>query len=91
MFRYENMWRRDSSYTRMVETAWSRLDNPMNLSQLSSQLEGMTGMMKVWEKSSFGSVRQELKRLRRELESVRCSSVRSGPTRRERQLMARLS
>jgi len=43
MFRYKNMWRRDSSCTRMVETAWGRLDNPTNLSQLSSQLEGVTG------------------------------------------------
>jgi hypothetical protein len=91
MFRYEHMWRRDSSYTQMVETAWGRLDNPMNLSQLSSQLEAVTGTMKDWEQSSFGSMRQELNRLRRELESVRRSSLCSGPTRHERQLMARLS
>jgi hypothetical protein len=85
------MWRRDSSYTWMVETAWGSLDNPMNLSQLSSQLEAVTGTMKDWEQFSFGSVRQELNRLRRELDSVRRSSLHSGPTRRERQLMARLS
>ena len=57
----------------------------------SSHYDLSTGTIKVWEKSSFGSVRQELNRLRRELESVRRSSLRSGPTRRERQLMARLS
>jgi hypothetical protein len=75
----------------MVEVAWNSLGNPTTLSQLSDQLGSVAGTMKDWEQSSFSSVRKELGRLRRDLEAVRRSSLHSGPTRQERQLMARLS
>jgi hypothetical protein len=36
--------------------------------------------MKEWEFSSFGQVKKDLKRLREELEVVRKSNLRAGPS-----------
>lgn len=47
--------------------------------------------MKEWESSSFGSVRKELVRLRAELEKIRRSTLHTGPSRQERQLMSKIS
>lgn len=44
-----------------------------------------------WDHSVFGSVRKELSNLRRELEIERSYSIYSGPSRRERHIMTRIS
>jgi hypothetical protein len=90
-FRYENMWRRDPSYKDMVEQAWGGSRDPGDMGQLAAHLDSMAGSMKDWEQSSFGSVRHDLTTLRKELEDERRASIHASPTRRERQLMSRLS
>lgn len=90
-FKYENMWRRDPSYLRLVEESWGDADAVQNLSQLQSAMGRMQGSFQEWEVSVFGSVRKELARLHRELEDVRRRSLHTGPSRRERQIMSRLS
>jgi len=51
----------------------------------------VTRTLRDWDRSTFGSVRQELSSLRKELEEVRGASLRSGPARKEKQLMLRIS
>lgn len=46
---YENIWRRDPSYTHMVEAAWSSLGHPTTMSQFLDQLGSVAGAMKDWE------------------------------------------
>lgn len=75
----------------MVESTWNSMDDAASLSQLSTQLARVTGVMKGWEKNSFGSVKRELADLRTELERSRRSTLRFGPSRTKRQLMARIS
>jgi hypothetical protein len=87
-FHYENMWRRDPTYRRVVEETWSSLNNPVDMRELSMKLGTVTSILKEWDRSTFGSVRQELRRLQQELEEVSGSSLYSGPTRRERHLMS---
>jgi hypothetical protein len=43
-----------------------------------------------WERDVFGSVKQELVSLRRELEDVRGQSIHAGPSNPEKQLMHRI-
>lgn len=90
-FRYENMWRRDPSYMQLVTDSWNGMVRPNYLGSLASNLDNISCSLSDWEQSTFGSVRKEMARLRRELEKERGSSLRSGPTRREAQLMSRMS
>lgn len=87
----ENMWRRDPSYKHLVDVNWSSLDRPSTMNQLTANLDSISCSLSDWEHSTFGSVRNEVRKLRTELERVRRSSIRSGPTRRETQLMSRMS
>jgi len=76
---------------KMVEMAWGAQDTPTCLNQLATNIGRVSRVMQDWEKSSFGSVKQELARMRSELENVRRQSLHSGPSRREKQLMAKMS
>lgn len=62
-----------------------------NMTQLQSHLGRMQESFQMWEHDVFGSVKQELTALRRELEDVREHSLFAGPSSRERQLMLRIS
>lgn len=90
-FQYENMWRRDPSYRQVVNSVCYNSDRPSTLNQLSAQLGSISSSLSSWEKNSFGSVKKEMSLLRSELESIRRSSLHSGPSRRERFLMSKIS
>lgn len=70
-FKYENMWRRDPSYSRLVENSWGDANAVQDLGQLQSVLGRMQSSFREWEYSVFGSVRKELAHLHQELEVVR--------------------
>lgn len=89
-FRYENMMRRDESYLQLVQPTWGE-GEVANLTQLQSRLGNVQRSLQEWELNVFGSVRRTLARLRNDLERVRARSIGSGPTRKERRLMARIS
>lgn len=89
--KYENMWRRDPSYSRLVEETWGEASEVQNLGQLQAVLARMQFTFQDWEQSVFGSVRKDLARLRRELEGERRRSLFAGPSLKERQLMTRIS
>jgi hypothetical protein len=90
-FRYENMWRRDPSYTRLVQDAWGDASDVLNLGQLQSTLGRVQSSLQVWEHEVSGSVRQNLAHTRKELEAERRCTIYSGPSRRERQLMSNIA
>lgn len=69
------MWRRDPTYRRVVEEIWSSLPDPSDMGELSNKLGRVTRTLREWDRSTFGSVRQELSRLRKELEEVRGLSL----------------
>ena len=66
-------------------TGWS------SLLAVQENLNGMKDVLKAWERDQFGSVRGELRLLRKRLEVVRRGSLGSGPSREERAIMRRLS
>jgi hypothetical protein len=63
----------------MVEGAWEAEDRgERGLQALCSKLKRVTKNIQAWSRSSFGSVRQEVKRLRERLEAARHRALISG-------------
>lgn len=83
-FRYENMWRRDPSYLRLVESAWQNPGDQVSLGQLSGHLENLGRSLSEWDHCTFGSVHKKLAGLRKQLEQIRGRSLGTGPSNEER-------
>ena len=62
-----------------------------SLEAVHANLKFMQGSLKTWERDHFGSVRNELSRLRRKLEETRAHTLYAGPSREERAIMCRLT
>lgn len=63
-FRYECMWETDSSFRNTIEEAW-RMDQPASIvTDLANKLTSVAGKLRHWGRTTFGSVRQELRVLR---------------------------
>lgn len=90
-FWYENMWERDPTYMDTVRNAWPVQEGPTTLEDGQRQLGSIKISLQSWERTTFGSVREELARLRQELEQVRGGSVGTRPSRHEHQIMSRLA
>jgi hypothetical protein len=90
-FRYENMWRRDESYVDLIRSAWGEADGSTDLNQLKVRLSRVQGALWDWDKNVFGSVRKNLKKLRKNLEIEWGRSVGAGPSSKERHLMSQIS
>jgi hypothetical protein len=58
---------------------------------VQGKLKEVQSKLQDWDCNVFGSVKKTLARLRRELEEERGRSIHSGPSRREKQIMARIS
>ncbi|KAM0896908.1 hypothetical protein ACQ4PT_022902 [Festuca glaucescens] len=88
-FKYENMWRGHEHYEEVVQKAW--VNGSANLEDVMSSLNLMRSRLVSWSREEFGSVKKELKAMRQKLEVLRLGSLRSGPTRAEKDLMTRIS
>jgi hypothetical protein len=66
----------------MIEQAWEREDwGGHGLTLLWDRLERVSGSIKQWSKEVFGSVHNEIKRLRSQLPTTREAAMHSGCTR----------
>ncbi|KAM0917640.1 hypothetical protein ACQ4PT_009125 [Festuca glaucescens] len=83
-FKYENMWRRHEHYEDVVKDSW--VDGAANFEDVMSSLNQLRSMLVCWSREEFGSVKNELKAMRQKLEALRLGSLRSGPTRAEKDL-----
>jgi len=90
-FRYENMWCRDPSYMALIRDTWDGADGAADLNGVQNRLGKIQGSLQDWEHNVFGSVRKTLANLRKDLEHERGRSLDSRPSRKEHQLMARIS
>jgi len=85
------MWRREPSYLQLVKDTWGAANHVQDLDALQDSLGRMRSAFQEWDHSVFGSVRLELSKLRRELKNKRSFFIYSGLSRRERQIMTRIS
>ena len=90
-FRYENMWKSHGEYTDFVNSSWDPGPGPADLSATARALTSLQASLKSWDREVFGSVKKQIKQLRKELEEERGSTLYRGPTVKEREIMATLS
>jgi hypothetical protein len=72
-FHSEEMWLKHDGYDDMVKEAWMNngIGSCSDLNSLWRQLRGATQDIQRWSYSSFGSVKAEIKTLRRKLEEAK--------------------
>lgn len=90
-FRYENMSKSRGEYMDFVNQTWDPGSGPLDLSAAFSALLSLQNSLKTWDREVFGSVKQQVKDLRAELEVERSSSLYWGPMDKERSVVAKLA
>ena len=90
-FRYENMWKQHGEYMEFINRTWDPGPGDGDLSAVAGALSAMQNALKTWDRDVFGSVRNQIKELRSQLEDERASSLFSGPSSRECEIMSKLS
>ena len=88
-FRFENAWTRHERYEEVVVESWQPQAN--DLAGVYDALNSVRQKLQKWSREEFGSVQKQLKAMRHRLERVRAASLRSGPTRAEKDLLKRIS
>ncbi|CAD6237159.1 unnamed protein product [Miscanthus lutarioriparius] len=73
-----------------VNRSWDPGPGTGDLSTAASALLALQNSLKTWDRDVFGSIKQQVKSLRAELEAERSSTLYQGPTDRERHLVATL-
>ncbi|KAG2539975.1 hypothetical protein PVAP13_9NG509928 [Panicum virgatum] len=87
----KNMWKSHGEYTDFVNSSWDPGPGPADLSAATRALTSLQASLKSWDREVFGSVKKQIKQLRKELEEERGSTLYRGPTVKEREIMATLS
>jgi exonuclease III len=91
VFRYETMWESHSDFDRMLAQAWAVQTEGEPLQALQSKMLDVSGALSVWGKETFGHVRSEIKKLKRELDRMRTEPTRVGPSYEETKVVCRLA
>ena len=89
-FRYECVWERDARFKDVVEAAWNGDGPASSVMELANKLQSVATSLSRWGWSSFGSVRQEQRLLRRKLAMLRADPMRTGPSEEERKVEERM-
>jgi len=90
-FRYENMWKSHGEYIEFVNRTWDPGTDASDLFAASAALSSMQFALKRWDREVFGSVKQQVKDLRAELELERSQSLYRGPTDKEKSIPRQLA
>jgi hypothetical protein len=89
-FRYECAWETHDSFKDVVEEVWNG-DGPAGSgSELANKLNTVAASLSWWGRCTFGSVREELRSLRRQLASLRADPQRTGPSAEEKKVADRM-
>jgi hypothetical protein len=85
------MWTKHEKYDEMVKDAWQANQGSWHgLPGLWERLRGVSAQMKRWSFEVFGSVRQQIKKLRASLDEARMNSLDSGSMEEVRRLEKQL-
>jgi hypothetical protein len=89
LFRYEAMWETHQDFKPVMDREW-RLDTCTSMHGLERKLKGLSQSLSEWGRDTFGSVRRELRDLRRQLTYLRSASDRIGPSYQELKVIERI-
>ncbi|KAE8785881.1 hypothetical protein D1007_40398 [Hordeum vulgare] len=89
-FRYECTWEREPSFGEVVAEAWQTVGRAQSVSALTQELAMVARRLQSWGRTTFGSVRTELRSLRLSLQTMRSPPDRTGPTSEEEAIEARM-
>ena len=89
-FRYECMWERDGRFGSVLENAWKSKAVAQSVFDFSEKLANLATDLQQWGRHTFGSVRHELRQLRKKLEELRAAPMRVGPSTEEEEVEARM-
>ena len=73
----------------MVNENWNR-SSAATVGELQGKLENLSKGLLAWDRTEFGSVLAEIKKLKSDLDALRAQPGRSGPTHLETKVMDRL-
>ena len=79
-FRYEAMWEKHEELKGFVQAEWAVHGTCNNIQDLHDKLQRVSAGLTKWSKQSFGSVRKEIKDLKKRLDEVRGDPLRVAPT-----------
>ncbi|XP_073367999.1 uncharacterized protein [Aegilops tauschii subsp. strangulata] len=85
-FCYECMWETDSTFGATVQQVWNQKQPATTVAELASKLSSVGSSLKRWGRVTFGSVRQELRKLRHQLAELRADPHRVGPGEEEKKV-----
>lgn len=89
-FRYECAWETDTRFQTVVEEAWRGGGAALSVADIAGKLELVAATFNRWGRSTFGSVRLELRQLRAQLTTLRADPMRTGPGEEERKVEERM-
>jgi hypothetical protein len=85
------MWKSHGEYMDFVNQTWDPRSGPLDLAVAFSALLSLQNSLKTWDKELFGSIKQQVKDLRAELEVERSSSLYRGSMDKEHSVVAKLA
>jgi hypothetical protein len=74
-----------------MTSTWDPGDKDMDLTAVAGALSSLQTSLKTWDKEVFGSIKQQVKKLREDLEVERARSLYRGPSSAEKSIMDRLA
>ena len=78
IFRYEAMWEKHEGLKGFVQTDWAAHGTCNNVQELQEKLQRVSAGLTNWSRQSFGSVRKEIKDLKRRLDELRGDPLNEG-------------
>jgi hypothetical protein len=89
-FRYEQMWETHLDFSNTLADSWRRDGEAISTLELKAKLKGVANHLVQWDRTTFGNVREELRRLHKELERMQQDPQRLGPSYAELKVVERI-
>src|SRR5437016_4399887 len=84
------MWQTHVDYDSVVLQNWSRGSGQQGLQGVTDALHLLQGKLSAWVAEEFGSLTKSIRKLRQQLDRLRCRSVGCGPSDEERAVVKKL-